>query len=145
MVCLLLCACGADDGGGGGGVSRLELGTGRTTFMPLGGNIELVMGPQGGWHLDLTLRIWSDAPDGLVLDYDVRRGGDGTTVSHPTQYVVESERLIAEADHWLRLGDRAILDIAAPDEIVGDDVVIGVAVSGGASDSRNAAVIDVEP
>ena len=149
LVCLLLVACGGGDGGGGADgrvptVSQVELGTGRTSFIPLPGNIELVMGPQGGWHLDLTLRLWSDDPGGLVLRYEVRRDGESEPVSAPTTYVVEAARLIAEGDHWLRLGDRAVLAIAGPDEIVGDAVVLEVDVNG-LVDSRSAAVIDAEP
>jgi hypothetical protein len=148
IVCLgLLAACGG--GGGAGDVSELELGTGQTTFQPIGEEVELVHGPQGGWHVELTLRIWSEAPDGMIVDYVVVRTADEAVVSMSTRYIVDEMRLIREEDHWLRLGDRAILDITMPSEVVGEEVELRVAASasGGApvDDSRTAVVVDVEP
>jgi hypothetical protein len=153
FVIALAGACGdgdAPDPVGSGSLASLELGTGRTTFVPLqaGAPIELVHGPQGGYHLDLTLRLWSDAPEGVILDYEVRRAGEVALVSVSTQYVVEEARLLREGDHWLRLGDRAILAIADPADLVGDAVEILVRGNAGsgeaASDMRAATVVDDE-
>lgn len=139
----LLGACGGA-GSGGDGVTAIELGTGETTFTPIGDEIELTMGPQGGWHLWLTLRLWSEAPNGTTVDYTVRRASDGSALSMPTRYVVDEERLIREGDHWLRLGDRAILAITSADMAVGEDVEID-ATAGGLDDAASARIVDALP
>ena len=124
-------------------VRRLEVGTGTTSFVPLeGGTVELVHGPQGGWHLDVTLRLWDEAPDGVLLDYEVRRQGEDTPVSTPTQYRVAEERLVRESDHWLRLGDRVVFAISDPSEVLGAVVEVR-AVIDPVEDRDSATVVDV--
>lgn len=100
------------------------LGTGLTSFEPLadGNDLDLVYGPQGGWHVDLSLQATGIRPDDLVLRVGADR--DGRTVSYPVETILQ-ERFVRETDDgWERLGDRAVFDIEDDLEIL--DAVIDV-------------------
>lgn len=96
--------------------SRIELGAGRVDFIPVqdGDFIELVSGPQGGYHLEFTLRLFDVDPDGLVLDYQVHAHASAKRLSGPARYVIAKGYVLDQEEYFLRVGDRAILDIKSP-------------------------------
>jgi hypothetical protein len=135
------------DGGPPGTGARIELGTGQASFVAIpesGATLELVMGPQGGYHLEVTVRLWGLEPGGLELVYEVA-GSDGTMLSR-TPFVLDASRFVREGDHLLRTGDFTVLEITSPDAVVGDEVIVRVRASepGGqsASDQRRVLVVD---
>src|SRR5688500_8056715 len=72
------------DSGMPGGSGRLELGTGTTAFQEIGGTsptLDLVHGPQGGWHVDLAVRIYVADPEGMILAYEGRDPATGMVIT----------------------------------------------------------------
>ncbi len=105
----------------------MELGTGRANFIEIptsGASMELVAGPQGGWHLDVSVRLYDITVEGLLLSY--RTEQDGTTISMPGEFLLSERRLIRDGDRWLRQGDQLIFDILGPEEVVGETVDVFV-------------------
>lgn len=104
---------------------ELELGAGRTEFVELSEDtptLEIVSGPQGGWHLEVTLQLthYDGAP--LVLDYQARTL-DGRSLGFPAEYAVDADRLLEEeGGRFLRVGDRVILDVTGPEVVEGLEV-----------------------
>jgi hypothetical protein len=140
VLCML--ACGAPPPIG------VELGTGTTSFVEIpedDAELELVRGSQGGFHVDVTARIYDAEPEGLTITYAASL--DGTIVSYPTSVELDRSRVVAEDDHYLRAGDFLQLEIAGPPEVVGRELEISVhvgATSGAsAEDSRRATIVDL--
>lgn len=126
---------------------RVELGTGRTSFVeipPMGAELELVAGPQGGWHIDVTARLHGLAIEQLLLTYEITR--DGEIVSMPRQFMLREALVLREGDHYLRAGDFVPFQITQPADVVGDTVVVRVtaeAVDGArAEDQRTVTIVD---
>jgi hypothetical protein len=136
-LCLAFSACGDDappddgerDAGPPadlGGEPRVEIGTGVTSFIAIddGADVELVNGPQGGWHVDVTLRLFQVDPQELTMrieGYDVT---SGDSIGIPIERVLTERRVQPEDDHWLRVGDQLIFAIEGPEEVVDTDVRI---------------------
>lgn len=156
---------GGEDGGADGGSTdggsaidvdsetlapgRVELGTGTTSFVEIpesGGRLELVAGPQGGWHVDVTARLYDFEIEGLLLSYEIRR--DGAVVSMPRQFALREAIVVREGDHWLRAGDFVPFEIAMPSDVVGDTVTVQVLAEptegSAASDERTVLIVDEE-
>jgi len=145
----------ADGGGEGDDAAtpsgpRVEIGTGITSFVPVadGEDVELVMGPQGGWHIDVTLRLYEMDPMDMRLNIDGYDADTGEMLALPIERILTTRRVREEDDHWLRLGEQLVLGIASPAEAVGKDVRIVVRampVEGeGASAEKTVHVIDEE-
>jgi hypothetical protein len=127
----------------------LELGTGQATFEPLadGDALELVAGPQGGWHLDATLAFGGFGPSGVTLVYEAL-GTDAERVSFTTRADLHEISVVPADDGWHRLGDRIVLDITSPADVVGTEVVVRVTAALGEqtwSDERQVRVVDDVP
>jgi hypothetical protein len=127
----------------------LELGTGQATFEPLadGDALELVAGPQGGWHLDATLAFAGFGPSGVTLVYEAL-GTDAERVSFTTRADLHEISVVPADDGWHRLGDRIVLDITSPADVVGTEVVVRVTAALGEqtwSDERQVRVVDDVP
>ncbi|MBL9025819.1 MAG: hypothetical protein JNL21_26730 [Myxococcales bacterium] len=121
---------GANEGAGGSSLPSslsIELGAGRTEFVELpseGATLELVSGPQGGWHLEITLRMTSYDGELVTLDYRASDVG-GTALGYPAEYPVDADNLVLAADgRYERVGDRVVLNIAGPDEVKDSDVLV---------------------
>jgi len=124
----------------------IELGTGTMRFEPVaeGSDVELVAGLQGGWHLDVSVRFGGFGPDGVSLVYDAVSAG-AEPISFRTEARLSAASVIEEADAWVRLSDRVVLDIADPSDVVGTEVVVRVSATLGehrASDERIVRVVD---
>lgn len=159
LAATLLCACGstpsaptaASDAGADDapvGPLTIALGEGLTRYTPLpadGGAIELVLGPQGGWHLDLAARVSGASPEGLTLEYAVRTAA-GATIHVPTRVSLNARRVLADGDGFVRVGDRAVLDVrdgnALVDAVVELSVLAADARGRSARDARLARVVD---
>jgi hypothetical protein len=149
-----LTACGGDANEGAGGAPltsplSIELGAGRTEFVELpseGATLELVSGPQGGWHLEITLRMTSYDGELVTLDYRASDAG-GVALGYPAEYPVDADNLVLLAEgRYERVGDRVVLEIASPSEVVGTDLLVECRVWRGgkqlAETSRVVRVID---
>jgi hypothetical protein len=130
---------------------RVELGTGRSGFVEIpddNAELELVAGPQGGFHVDLTARLWNLALDGVRLRYEARPIDSETPISLPTELALTPARFVREGDHWLRAGDFLQMDVAGPPDVVGMELEVTVEATDpsgrSASHTRRARIVDRE-
>lgn len=166
LACALACGCTGALGGTGAlgctgetGVDAaidahaepyVELGTGLGSFEVLpdeGAELELVHGPQGGWHVHLSMRMRGITPTSVV--YEVTRLSDGRVLAVLPLGVREGTFVPREDGLAERVGDFAILEITDPSELVGEDVrAVGTLYDADArayADARVARVIDLVP
>src|SRR5688500_751925 len=83
-----------------GAAARVELGTGEVAFESIpesGATLELVHGPQGGYHLVVAIRVWELVPDRLSIVYEVERPGGELLARTP--FVLDRARFVREGDH----------------------------------------------
>lgn len=108
-----------------GATSALELGTGESSFVPLtdGGTIELVHGPQGGYHLWVSSWFFGIEPDGHVIRY-VAETSEGTRLGE-TPLALTASALTPDQGGFLRVGDRVILEVP-PSAAVGHTITLRV-------------------
>ena len=161
-LCLAFGACGDDDSDDdaldmseprdlAGAEPRVDIGTGVTTFVPIadGADVELVNGPQGGWHVDVTLRLYDVNPQELTMRIEGYDVASGMPVGVPIERILTERRVQPEADHWLRLGDQLIFAIEGPEEVTDTDVRIEVRITtpegATATAEKVVHVIDEEP
>ncbi len=133
------CGPGPDPGSGtdaeGGGAvegERVELATpeeGALAPMRDGSELALVFGPQGGYHVDVGVRMFGFDPDGARLRYEVWDPETARALHFDAVYALHTGRLRRVGDHWERTGDRAILDIADPGEVAGRTVDVTAVIS----------------
>ncbi len=126
----------------------VELGTGSRAFEPLqdGDSVELVAGPQGGWHVDATVWFGGFGPAGVTLVYDAV-DSEAERVSFVTQAEVFEPSVLEADEGWHRVGDRIVLDINGPEEVVGEELYLRVTAALGEhswSDERRVQVVDEE-
>lgn len=128
------------------GTPSVQLGTGQVAFEPLaaGDSVELVAGPQGGWHLDTTVWLQGFGPSGVRLVYEAL-DEQAQRVSFLTQAELGSSGVLEAAEGWHRVGDRVVLDITSADEVVDRELVLRVTAELGGqtwSDERVVRVVD---
>lgn len=135
---------------GGGAPPWLVLGTGGASFveLPNGTDMELIHGPQGGYHVWTTALLGLGvSPDGYILRYDVTRT-DGTALG-TLQVALLERRLTRACGGWFRGGDFVVLSIAGPADVAGTDVDVSVRVMQDtteiASDTRRVHIVDTMP
>ena len=124
----------------------LELGTGRGEFLSIlpGEEIELIAGIQGGWHLDASLRFGGFGPNGVVVRYEVL-SETAQPIGFVTTALLSSASVLEIEDGFVRVGDRAVLNIAAPSEVIGTKAILrATAQLDGQtwSDSRSIVIVD---
>lgn len=155
VAAAVVSGCGgfaADPAGGSSGPGEalaVELGGGRTEFVELTGDrpeLEVVSGPQGGWHFELTLRLTNYDGGDLVLDYRARDEA-GADLGFSAQYAVDAERLLELDDgRHVRVGDRVVLDVTGPEVVADTNVVVECRALRGteelASDTRTVRAVD---
>jgi hypothetical protein len=126
LFVLLLASCASapdptdaayDDDGVAG---RIEIGTGLAAFEPITEDgttqLELVHGPQGGYHVYVSMRVWGVAPS--TFGWRVTRVSDGHVLASfmlaagPTAFATVG-------DHLERVGERAIFDTTDPASALG--------------------------
>ncbi len=155
LLALSLLGCdgppGVPDRDAAGAMPRVELGTGTSRFEPLpetGAELELVGGPQGGFHVFVTARIHDLDVESLLIRYDAVDPATGTPVGHDASFVVDPTRLAREGDGWVRAGDFVILHDSSPDPVRGLTLEVRVHVEEqagdrSADDSRVVRIIDL--
>lgn len=124
----------------------IELGTGRSAFEPIAelGPVELVAGIQGGWHVDASLRFGGFGPHGIVVVYEVVDEG-AQSISFATQASLSAASVLKDGEGWVRVGDRVVLDIADPTEVVGKTAILRATAALGDqtwSDERTITIVD---
>ncbi len=96
------------------GAPSFTLGTGVSAFELLpseGAVLELVRGPQGGFHVYGAVRLARIDPDGAELDYEVRRADDGSTLTLVRRVRLSRRRIqLRTGGCMFRLGDLLIFD-----------------------------------
>lgn len=146
LLSLLSCTgCDAEGGGGGAGggggesggphgdePAWLEVGAGSTAFEALaaGDAVELVMGPQGGWHVDVAARFGGMSPEGLTLEYLAIDVETGAELGFPIKSALNADRVEYLAGACVRTGDRVVFDIAGPADVVGREVELRIEARG---------------
>ncbi|MBJ94949.1 MAG: hypothetical protein CMP23_10830 [Rickettsiales bacterium] len=105
----------------------VQLGGGAFSWEPRepGEDMELVAGSQGGWHLDVSLWFGGFGPGGVQLSYEAVDGA-ATRVSFPTQAELYEASVVPADEGWYRFGDRIVLDIQAPEEVLGEELILRV-------------------
>jgi len=95
---------------------RIEIGTGTEAFEALGPGtmVELVNGPQGGYHVQMAFRLWEIDPEGLLIEAHGYDATTGAEVTIPVERVLTARRVSPEGDHLLRLGDRLVFTTTDP-------------------------------
>jgi hypothetical protein len=124
----------------------VELGAGYPDFESLadGQSVELVAGPQGGWHIDTAVWFGGFGPNGITLTYDAV-DTSAQRVSYITQGELYETNVLAADEGWYRVGDRIVMDIDRADEVVGQELILRVTAALGEqtwSDERSVYVVD---
>ena len=128
------------------GEPHVELGTGLFTFESLtdGDSVELVAGIQGGWHVDASVRLEGFGPGGILLLYEAV-DMTGKLISYQTQALLSDKGVLVDGDGWIRIGDRVVMDIEDPSEVVNQEVFVRVTAELGGqtwSDERRIIIVD---
>jgi len=111
-----------------------------------GESVELVAGIQGGWHIDASVRIEGFGPSGILLTYEAL-STDAQPVSFVTQALLSHKGVLEDGDGWMRVGDRVVLDISDPSEVVNQEIIVRVTAELGGqtwSDERRILVVDLQ-
>lgn len=126
----------------------IELGAGLDAWEPLGAEVELVFGPQGGWHVDVCLLFGGWGPDGLALTYRGIDAETGEQVTWETGAELTSTSVLVTGDGWERVGDRVVFQIDSDDEVIGRDLRLEVVATDGErelADEGTTTVVDEVP
>ncbi len=110
----------------GGSTARIELGTGTASFIPLApaADIELVHGPQGGYHLETAVRLFIAHPEALSLRYEAIRFPSRAPLGE-TVLAVTPARVVREGDHFVKTGDIVVITaLSDPTNVVGEEIEI---------------------
>lgn len=126
----------------------LELGTGTSSFVSLsdGDTVELVHGPQGGWHVDATLSFGGFGPAGVTVSYEAVNS-DADRVSFVTRAEFFEANVLEADEGWERVGDRIVFDIATDSQVIDTELILRVTAAHGDqtwSDERRVLVVDEE-
>ena len=112
-----------------------------------GDSIELVAGPQGGLHLDVSANFGGFGPSGVELVYEAV-DMNAQIVGFVTQaFLYETNVLEAGDGAWVRVGDRVVMDTFIPEELVGQELILRVTAGLDGqtwSDERRVVVVDEE-
>ena len=106
----------------------------------------MVAGPQGGWHVDVS--VWFDGfgPGGVELNYEAVDTA-ANRISFATRSVLSEDNVVAGDTGWYRFGDRIVLDIARTDDVVGKELILRLTAALGEqtwSDELRVQVVDRE-
>ena len=124
----------------------LELGTGLVEFIPVedGDEVELVYGPQGGWHVDTSAEFGGVELEGASLVYEALDPDDGRPLNYPYEAHLDASLVQEVDDGWLRLGDRVVFDVDSDAEILGRTIRIELTLRDGRGDElQDTRTVDV--
>lgn len=113
------------------GDSSVVIGLGVVDFTATndGDDAELVAGPQGGWHVDIALRLFNVEPDGALLTLQGFDADTGDALTVPIARRLTRSRVRRVDDHWLRLGDQMVFDVGDPAEVTGRNVRLSATIA----------------
>lgn len=152
LLVIALASCDADDpppftedDEEPGVETQIELGAGLVDWRALeeGDAVELVAGFQGGWHVDLGVRGSGTAPSGMWLLYEARDSSTGASLSYVTEARLDENNVVQTDEGWLRLGDRVVFDISAPEVVVGSEVCLFVRAGKGSWEGEDARCVTI--
>ncbi len=135
----------------------IELGTGDLEFVAIenGDTVQVVFGPQGGYHLLGSLRVRSlDAgnPDDLndpsnpTAQFEVRLDGTNLVKSEPFTQGLDPIADCAEGWSHEQVGRFAVVEIEDDDELAGETVEFSVHIMTSTGLSlRDAREVEIEP
>lgn len=108
--------------------------------------VELIHGPQGGYHVVAGVRMIGVDADGKIVVYRATRERDGALLSE-MRYGITARRLTADGAFRVRSGDFVILDVTGPDQIAGELLTVEARLETSegaelATDVRTLSVID---
>ena len=105
----------------GSGEPFIVIGSGLSEFIELeeGDPIEMVMGPQGGWHIDISVRIRGLVPEDLELEINGFDDETDEQVAIRVERILSPRRVLEDGEGHVRLGDLLVFMILSEDEIVG--------------------------
>lgn len=112
--------------------TSLAIGTGITAYEAIddGAELTLVMGPQGGYHVDVAFRACGVAAMDARLRVDGFDASTGAEVALEIDRILTDRRVRVEEDGcWVRVGDLLVFDILQPSEILGREVRIEARVT----------------
>jgi hypothetical protein len=98
----------------------VDVGHGLETYAPLddGDRIEMVLGSQGGWHVDLASHFGGTGPEDHFAIYRIWDLQKSAQISYPIKAFVTPEKVIARADGtYDQVGIRTVFAIAEPAEV----------------------------
>jgi hypothetical protein len=124
-------------------------GHGQSDYVPLsdGDAVELVYGPQGGWHLNLGARVGGIGPDSVILTYRVWDAAKTHQVGYPIK-MVPTLSPSTEDDSLEQCGISVVLAIGAPEDVLQDELLIEIELFDGplvVRDARSVIIVDREP
>jgi hypothetical protein len=129
---------------------RVEAGHGLTEFALLedGGGIEMVLGSQGGWHIDLAAHVEGTPPDDHFLFYRVWNLDHTEQISYPIKAFANDSVIERDDGSFDQVGIRTVFAIEDPDEVRGRSWLVEVQLVVGPDvfvDTQIATVIDEVP
>lgn len=139
-----------------GPVPYVELGTGQAAFEelpPRGGRVELVHGPQGGFHFYGRYRFLDLEPD-VYVTFRVTPADGGSPINDPTErfHRLDGRGLQRAGDGWEAVGPELVIVrvTQGPADVVGRRYRWEVFVEGAASgrvtsDTREVTIVDEVP
>lgn len=133
-----------------GAPPSLTLGTGTANYERLAedDDIELIFGPQGGYHLWVTANFaLGTSPTGRFIEFIVQRE-DGATLG-TTRVMMSETRLTRTTCGWFRGGDFVVLE-AQPADVTNMRVTITTRILESDArevlrDERHVRIVDLEP
>ncbi len=130
LIGLLPLGCAPEAAEDTGPPPSLSLGQGAVAFTALEeDHMEVVFGPQGGWHIEPAVRGWGLPVEGLVLAYDLVDASGASWVI-AVEARLSEDRVVPLADGgWERVGDRLVLEIKSEEEVVGERFLLTVAAT----------------
>ena len=132
-LCLSLSGC-ADNG-----LAEVELGTGEIAFEPIseGQDLELIRGPQGGYHFLVSIRtknlVGGDRgdlgnPTNPTITLDVVHDGESLIIIGPITQGLDAAPVSERPFTHQMTGRFAIVDVADDEQLEGEIVTLSVVV-----------------
>lgn len=127
LLGLVPLGCAPEPAEDSGPAPSLSIGQGAVAFTPLEeDSVEVVFGPQGGWHIEPAVRAWGLPVDGLVLSYDLLDAAGASRVI-AVEAKLSEDRVVPLAEGgWERVGDRLVLEVTSAEELVGERLTLSV-------------------
>ena len=109
--------------------ASVELGKGLDAWTPFEEEeaaIDIVVGAQSGYHLELAVKLWGISPEGVALSFEVIDVEKNEVVSYPTREVLRGATTTCSAEGYCeRTGIRVIFDLVSdPEDLVGKELLL---------------------